>query len=219
MNRAGFIFMLMFALLFLGCSSIRGALFAQESAADIAFVRPLPPENTPKIEASAVPKSILGNGRMDSKSLAHFLRKTNPLVEKDFAEDFAEIYVEEAALEGVNHDIAFSQMCLETGFLSFGGLVTPDMNNFCGLGSTGPGVPGERFPTARIGVRAQIQHLKVYATDAPLKQELVDPRRHLVPAGSAPTIDELAGSWAQDREYAEKIKKILNRLYKNSFTN
>jgi hypothetical protein len=208
----------MFALLIIGCSSTQEALYAQESAA-LAFARPLPPVNIPKIEETAVPGSILGNGRMDSKSLAGFLRKTNPLVEKEFAEDFAEIYVEEAAIEGVNHDIAFSQMCLETGYLSFGGLVTPDMNNFCGLGSTGPGVPGERFPTARIGVRAQIQHLKVYATDAPLSGELVDPRRHLVPAGSAPTLDGLSGSWAQDREYAEKIKKILNRLYKNSFAN
>ena len=36
--------------------------------------------------------------------------------------------------KGSNSDVAFAQMCLETGFLRFGGLVTMDMNNFCGLG-------------------------------------------------------------------------------------
>jgi hypothetical protein len=108
-------------------------------------------------------------------------------------------------------------MCLETGFLSFGGLVKPDMNNFCGLGSTGPQAIGERFPSPRIGVRAQIQHLKAYATDKPPAQKVVDPRRHLVRAGSAPTIYLLAGSWAEDLEYGQKIKLILDRLYINSF--
>ncbi|MDR3324972.1 MAG: glucosaminidase domain-containing protein [Spirochaetaceae bacterium] len=221
MNRVAFIYAFMLVLLFLGCSSAKKALYAEESVGSIAFASPRIPVNvpkeTPKIEPPAVPLHILGKGSMDGATLARFLRNTNPLIEKKFAEDFAEIYVEEAAVEGVNHDVAFSQMCLETGFLSYGGLVTPDMNNFCGLGSTGAGVAGERFPTPRIGVRAQIQHLKVYATGAPLKRELVDPRRQYVSAGSAPTIDGLSGSWASDGEYAQKIKNILSRLYRGSF--
>jgi hypothetical protein len=142
-----------------------------------------------------------------------FLLAANPEIEEGFAYDFAKLYVEEAAAEGVNHDIAFSQMCLETGFLSFGGLVTPDMNNFCGLGSIGPGQEGESFPTPRIGVRAQIQHLKAYATEEPLKNDLVDPRYRWVRYGSAPTIYGLAGSWAADKDYGKKIKSILDNLY------
>jgi hypothetical protein len=108
-------------------------------------------------------------------------------------------------------------MCLETGFLRYGGLVTPDMNNFCGLGSTGPGQPGEYFPSPRIGIRAHIQHLKAYATDAPLRQDLVDPRYFYVRYGSAPTLDGLAGSWATDRDYSKKIRSILERLYTFAF--
>jgi hypothetical protein len=108
-------------------------------------------------------------------------------------------------------------MCLETGFLRYGGLVTADMNNFCGLGSTGPGQPGEHFPSPRIGARAHIQHLKAYATDAPLRQDLVDPRYFYVRYGSAPTLNGLAGSWAADREYAKKIRNILQRLYAFAF--
>ena len=159
------------------------------------------------------PESILGRGSVDSEKLAEFLLLVNPEVEAPFAYEFARLYVEEAAAEGVNHDIAFSQMCLETGFLSFGGLVKQEMNNFCGLGAIGPGNEGESFPSPQIGVRAQIQHLKAYATEEPPKLPLVDPRYRLVRYGSAPTIYELAGSWAVDREYGKKIKNILDNLY------
>jgi hypothetical protein len=113
----------------------------------------------------------------------------------------------------VNHDLAFAQMCLETGFLRYGNLVTPDMNNFCGLGSIGPNQRGEVFPDPRIGVRAHIQHLKAYATEEPLRQDLVDPRYRWVKYGHAPTLDGLAGTWASDKEYAKKIRSILERLY------
>jgi hypothetical protein len=202
-------------ILITACGSTNKALHADELAMAVPLTREVPKETSTKIPLA--PDKILGKGKTDSKSLANFLLQTNPLVEEKFAEYFAELYVEEAELEGVNHDIAFSQMCLETGFLSFGGLVTPEMNNFCGLGSTGPGNRGIKFPSPRIGIRAQIQHLKAYATSAPLNQKIVDPRRRYVIIGSAPTIDDLSGAWAEDTEYAKKIKVILNRLYATSF--
>ncbi|MDR0450054.1 MAG: glucosaminidase domain-containing protein [Treponema sp.] len=160
---------------------------------------------------------MLGKGMVPADTLAAFLEGINPQADKDQLAQLAAFYAEEAAAEGVNHDIAFAQMCLETGFLRYGGLVTPDMNNFCGLGATGPAQPGERFPEPRIGVRAHIQHLKAYATDSPLEQELVDPRYRWVRYGSAPTIRELSGTWAADREYGDKIKSILERLYRYSY--
>jgi hypothetical protein len=159
----------------------------------------------------------MGTGRVPAKALSRFLAENNPRSDRNFSDSLAEYYVMEAALEGVNHDVAFAQMCLETGFLVFGGLVSPDMNNFCGLGSTGPGHPGETFPEPRIGVRAHIQHLKAYATDEPLRQELVDPRYRWVRYGSAPAIQGLAGTWAADRAYGDKVKLILERLYRSAF--
>ncbi|MDR2743239.1 MAG: glucosaminidase domain-containing protein [Treponema sp.] len=175
--------------------------------------RPLPerPEFPP------TPERIMGTGRIPFYGLALFLLSVNPDVDPGFIEDLALYYTEEAAQEGINHDVAFAQMCLETGFLRYGGLVTPDMNNFCGLGSIGPGQPGECFPSPRIGARAHIQHLKAYATDAPLRKDLVDPRYFYVRYGSAPTLDGLAGSWAVDREYSKKIRNILERLYAFAF--
>jgi hypothetical protein len=156
---------------------------------------------------------IMGKGRIGIEGLASFLLSINGSADPGYIKELSSYYIEEAEAEGVNHDVAFAQMCLETGFLQFGGLVTADMNNFCGLGSIGPGIPGERFSSVRTGVRAHIQHLKAYATKIPLTQELVDPRYQLVRRGSAPVISLLSGTWAADKQYADKIEAILERLY------
>ena len=176
-----------------------------------------PPERPEKPQAPQIPEYIMGNGIVPAKDLAAFLLEINTGAEAAYIEELAFIYTDEAAIEGVNHDVAFAQMCLETGFLRFGGLVTPDMNNFCGLGAIGPGQNGVIFPDARTGIRAHMQHLKAYATDAPLNQELVDPRYRYVRLGSSPAISGLAGTWASDKNYAEKISSILERLYSYSF--
>ena len=204
------------------------ALILVSCAATPRVMETPPPETIARIDVSMTefperpmrpepPALIMGTGNILPEDLAAFLLSLNPEIEKDFVDDLAIIYSEEAAIEGVNHDAAFAQMCLETGFLRFGGLVTPDMNNFCGLGAIGPEQPGEVFPNPRTGVRAHIQHLKAYATDAPLEQELVDPRYRYVRYGSSPAISGLSGTWAADRAYAEKINSILERLYTFSF--
>jgi hypothetical protein len=174
----------------------------------------LPPAQVPVEPAKpAVPEFIMGKGIISPEAMSAFLLAANSLAEKEFVENLASFYIEESAAEGVNHDTAFAQMCLETGYLSFKGLVTPEQNNFCGLGAIGPGQPGEWFPDPRTGVRAHIQHLKAYATDTPLKHELVDPRYFFVSFGSSPAIRGLSGTWAADLLYADKIASILERLY------
>jgi hypothetical protein len=159
----------------------------------------------------------MGKGLLDPEKMASFLIRSNDETDAVFIKALARYYVEEAAVEGVNHDVAFAQMCLETGFLRYGNLVTADMNNFCGLGAIGPGQPGESFPSPRIGVRAHIQHLKAYASEAPLRQDLVDPRYRWVRYGSSPLITGLAGTWAADKEYAVKINKILELIYQYAY--
>ena len=186
----------------------------------------LPPEWRPET-VSAVPERpvpsvyIMGKGVVSSENLTDYLLFSNSGADRDFVLALSNYYIEEAALEGVNHDIAFAQMCLETGFLRFGNLVKPEWNNFCGLGAIGPEQPGLIFPDARTGVRAHIQHLKGYASSEPLSREQVNPRYTLLQQlgriGSSPTIQGLSGTWAADREYAVKIENILNRLYEFSF--
>jgi hypothetical protein len=182
----------------------------------------IPPESIQEIPVvpviPAVPVAIIGEGVVSIENLAGFLCEANPALSKTHAAELARFYIEEAQIEGINADVAFSQMCLETGFLRFGGLVTPDMNNFCGLCAIGPEQPGERVPNPQTGVRAHIQHLKGYASTEPLNSPLVDPRYKWVKYGTAPTIHDLTGKWATDKEYGNKIYRILERLYEYHFS-
>jgi len=186
---------------FISCTGLK----TTDSIADAIIEKPQPPV------------VIMSKGRVAPEKMALFLLQNNPQAQSDYVHTLAGFYAQEAAFEGVNHDIAFAQMCLETGFLRFGGDVKPQQYNFCGLGAVGGGDPGLSFPEPRIGVRAQIQHLKAYASEEPLKGENVDPRFRFVRRGTSPTIEGLAGTWAADRQYAVKIESILNRLYDFAF--
>jgi N-acetylmuramoyl-L-alanine amidase/Mannosyl-glycoprotein endo-beta-N-acetylglucosaminidase len=128
--------------------------------------------------------------------------------------NIAETYIAEAKAEGVNHDLAFAQMCLETRFLTFGGAVLPEFNNFATLGDRQTELA--KFPSVTIGVRAHIQQLKAYSTNDLLVQECVAPRFELVKRGIAPTMRQLNGRWSADGQYTIKIAAILRRLYETA---
>jgi hypothetical protein len=157
---------------------------------------------------SASGGAIMGHGKLDKTQLAALLVAENPALASRFAQDFAELYIREAAAEGVNHDIAFSQMCVETNFLRFDGLVTMESNNFGGIGVLDEQNRGVTFPSVLNGVRAQIQHLKGYATKAPLAQARVDPRYYNIFHGSAPVIYDLSGRWTTDMAYGERLRNV-----------
>jgi len=142
--------------------------------------------------------------------LIAFFTETNPRVDRERLNEIARTYLDEAAAEGINSDIAFCQMVHETDYLRFGGSARAWQNNFCGLGVTGG--RGLSFPSARIGVRAHIQHLKAYADAEPLHQKCVDPRFALVPRARASFVEDLAGTWATDPQYSVKLKRILAAL-------
>ncbi|ESA37192.1 cell wall hydrolase autolysin [Leptolyngbya sp. Heron Island J] len=158
---------------------------------------------------------IMGHGNASEVSLMMFLKNNNEKALRDFP-DIHKIYRQEGVIEGVNYDIAFCQMCLETSFLRFGGDVKASQNNFASIGAIGGNAAGASFPSARIGVRAQIQHLKAYASKEPLVQEQVDPRFRFVSRGSAVLVDQLSGRWAADPNYGEKIMAMVRRLYESA---
>ena len=162
----------------------------------------------------SVPKEIMGAGMMTAEQLTHFFLTQAPDADPVQVERLARYYMQEATAEGINSDVAFVQMCLETGFLRFGGLVTADMNNFCGLGAINDANRGISFPDEQTGIRAHIQHLKAYASAEPLNLPSVDPRyRYVNPKGKAPYIRNLAGTWASDPAYGHKIDQLLRRMY------
>ncbi|MDY2843646.1 MAG: glucosaminidase domain-containing protein [Treponema sp.] len=162
-------------------------------------------------------RELLGNGIKNENQLAAFFLSHNPNFDKKKITEMAAIYISESEMENINSDAAFVQMCLETGFLKFGNLVTPEMNNFCGLGAIGPENPGEVFPDVKTGIRAHIQHLQAYATpaDVSLNNPLVDPRYSWPhKAKNAKTVFDLAGNWAADKEYGAKLDNLLSELEK-----
>lgn len=158
---------------------------------------------------------IMGHGNTSEVQLLMFLKAQNPEAIALYP-DLPLLYREEASVEGVNYDIAFSQMCLETNFLRFGGTLKPTQNNFGGLGGIGSGPGGATFVSARIGVRAQVQHLKAYASTEPVVQEIVDPRFRFVTRGIAPLLSQLSGRWEADLTYGSRVLAIVRQLYESA---
>ena len=163
-------------------------------------------------KAYKLSRKIMDIGQLNAEQLATYFISRNTEADKDYMIQFAQYYIDEAALEGVNSDVAFAQMCLETGFLRFGGLVQPEFHNYCGLGAMDAEHPGEQFPDEQTGIRAHIQHLQAYATkeETQLNGELVDPRYNWVHKTKyIETIYELAGNWATDPQYGQKLEANL----------
>ena len=155
---------------------------------------------------------IAGIAIKSETQLAAFFLAHNPGENPYRVRRMAAYYIAEAKTEGINSDVAFVQMCLETGFLKFGGLVTVDMHNYCGLGAIDSEHTGEWFPSEEIGVRAHIQHLQAYALTTPLNGDIVDPRYKYVQRGRAQDVFGLAGTWASDRAYGQKLDALLEEL-------
>ena len=160
-------------------------------------------------------RRILDQGKLTADQLADYFVSRNTEADRAYILQFAQYYIEEAAAEGINSDVAFAQMCLETGFLRFGGLVQPEFHNYCGLGAMDAEHPGEQFPDEQTGIRAHIQHLQAYATteDVKLVKELVDPRYNWVHKTKyIETIYQLAGTWATDPQYGQKLEANLTNM-------
>ena len=137
----------------------------------------------------------------------------------DSIETFCQMYYEEAAAEGVRPEVAYVQTMKETGWLQYGGDSSIEQFNFAGLGTTGGGVAGNSYPDVRTGIRAQIQHLKAYATADALAQECVDDRYEYVMKGSAPYVEWLGQKenpggqgWATAENYVYSIVEMIRSM-------
>lgn len=137
----------------------------------------------------------------------------------DSIETFCQMYYDEAAAEEIRPEVAFAQAMKETGFLQYGGDASIEQFNFAGIGTTGNGVPGNSYPDVQTGIRAQIQHLKAYATEEPLNQECVDERYEYVKKASAPYVQWLGQQenpkgvgWATGKNYGYDIAKMIQKL-------
>ena len=128
-------------------------------------------------------------------------------------EDYCQLVLEEANAEGVKAEILFAQAMLETGWLQFGGSVKASQCNFGGIGAVNATAGGASFDDVRTGLRAQVQHLKAYASTEPLKNACVDPRFEKVERGVAPCVEDLNGRWAVPGDgYGQRVSSLAARV-------
>lgn len=168
--------------------------------------------------------AIMGKAQATAQQMALFCRSKNstPQLTSCSLEQLAEMFIEEGEAEGVRGDVAFAQSLHETGYFKYGGIVTPEMNNFAGIGALNGNATGQAasFPDPRTGVRAQIQHLKAYASTEALVNACVDPRFSLVARGVAPYVEWLGAAdnpqgrgWAvPGAGYGANIVKLLGQI-------
>ena len=178
------------------------------------------------VKAKAAAHEIMGTSSVTVDQMVSYYNKRYTFPAEtyrdkgaDSAEAFFKILKEEAEAEGVRADVLFAQVMLETGGLKFGGDVQPSQCNFGGLGAVGGGAAGETFADVRTGLRAQVQHLKAYASTDGLNNACVDKRFQDVSRGTARYVEWLAipqnpygKGWAADADYGTKLLRIMDSL-------
>lgn len=140
---------------------------------------------------------------------------------------FCGILYDEAVAENIKPEIMYAQAMLETGYLKYGGIVQVWQFNFGGLGAVDGNASGgcATFPDVRTGLRAQVQHLKAYASKETLNNNCVDPRFNMVTRGTAPYVEWLGQKenpnvnskgdsygWASGESYGFNIMSMINRM-------
>jgi len=179
--------------------------------------------------ASALPELRTHEGNrvpacVTPERLMQYMEQRNQRLAPQF-KTIARYYKAHGERYRVRWDYAFYQMLIETNFLTYRapsgkwGDVKPSQNNFAGIGATGGGVPGDRYPDVSTGVLAQIQHLVAYSGEiveqpvARRTREVQDKVVELSRALKRPvTWRDLAGRWAVDKKYGASIEFIAERF-------
>ncbi len=183
--------------------------------------------NTPVVQIPAVQvpatvslddRSIIGTPLASQQQCVKYLLSVNPHPAISVSpEQLVAYYYEEGQREGIRPDVAFAQALKETGFFRYGGTVTPDQNNYCGLGTTSSQVKGAYFPSSKMGVRAHIQHLLAYASTRKPTESVVDPRYELVRGvyggNTLGNWEDLNGRWAvPGYSYGQSILSMFKAM-------
>jgi N-acetylmuramoyl-L-alanine amidase len=135
---------------------------------------------------------------------------------------------------GIVPEIFIAQAMVETGYFNFGGVINASFHNTCGLkvnkgGSNTAASAHMRFKSWEEGIQAHADHLALYA-GAPnfpkyapnckshpngaykANGTTADPRHFPYLHGKCKTVEELSGTWATNKKYAETILIIVNQI-------
>ena len=146
--------------------------------------------------------------------LRPFIARGSNQIER--ARRLANIYIQWGQAFNIRADIAWAQMCHETGFLEFTGVAKPDWNNFGGIGITGPGAM-VTFASEELGVIAHYAHLAWYVYPGDINaycNKNYDPRHigaHRFNGDSS--LNSLNSRWAPAADYVNKIIYFANQIW------
>jgi hypothetical protein len=188
-----------------------GSMAAVSLPASAASLPQVQLSKTNKVPACATPGRLMG-----------FLENRNRNIDGRFSTIAAD-YMRIGDELKIRWDIAFFQMMLETGNLTFKGDVSASQNNFAGLGATGKHVPGESFPDVATGVKAHLQHLLLYAgvhLDHPVAERTRKVQEWGVLTSWQKSLkgpinyDQLAQQWAPtSHRYSREISGLAEAFY------
>ncbi len=172
--------------------------------------------------AKIAPWPVMGAPRFTAEQLVAWYRSKRIVGATNTVpvEELARLFIEEGRIEGVAGDLAFVQAMIETGWLRFSQRMPASNNNFSGIGAVDGGTGSSAFDTPALGVRAQIQYLKAYATPNFSLSMLANPpvsSRLLAVANWVKGKGALwsnfgNGVWATDPNYATLMDKLYRDL-------
>ena len=132
--------------------------------------------------------------------------------------ELAPLYFDISNNVGVNPVVTYAQSAKETGYMHFGGVLDISFNNPCGM-KTREGGPNndpsahQRFGDWAQGIRAQVDHLALYAgADGYPQWDTPDPRHFAYLHGTAPTVEDLGGKWAGSLSYGTDIVRMMKEI-------
>jgi len=141
-------------------------------------------------------------------------RPQPPVIARSEIERIVRVYFREAAIEGVNPDIAIAQMLYATDFFTNNTVI--QSRNYAGLSPVANfngTFPGDR------GITSHIQHLWGYANPASssLRGQLINPRMRVLNdlgyRGRATTFDQLYQYWTLNSyDYGNAINRIITDM-------
>ena len=139
-----------------------------------------------------------------------------------------------AVKRGILPEVMCSQICVETGYFKFGGVLDASYHNTCGLKTTKGGSDKAakahmKFKSWEEGINAHADHLALYAgakgfpkyspetkgyynENCKANGTTKDPRHFTYLYGCCKTVEGLSGTWATSKNYAEKILTLVKEI-------
>lgn len=139
-----------------------------------------------------------------------------------------------AIKRGILPEVMCSQICVETGYFKFGGVLDASYHNTCGLKTTKGGSDKAasahmKFKSWEEGINAHADHLALYAgakgfpkyspetkgyynEKCKANGTTKDPRHFTYLYGKCKTVEGLSGTWATNKKYAELILTLVKEI-------